>query len=119
MRQGKSMFALLLLAAALVGGLYLAGGLLLGMADTGETALHWNTWLRYVQVRNLPPFAPFAHTILLAGGLGLGAPLLAWLIALIALFKTRRVSRPRVAGHPHNRGYPNSRAGPRHRATRH
>lgn len=106
MRQGKSLFALLLLAAALIGGFYLAGGLLLWLADTGEMTAHWNTWLRYVQLRSLPPFAPFAHTILLAGGLGLGAPLLAWLLVLIALFRPRRAPHPRVADRPPNRATP-------------
>jgi type IV secretion system protein VirD4 len=87
MSRGKLIFAGLLLIAALAGGLYLANWLTLWLLGLKSTPLAWDTWRQYFQVRDLPQFAPFASKIKLAGGLGFGLPLLAWLSLLIPLFK--------------------------------
>ncbi|WP_241753339.1 type IV secretory system conjugative DNA transfer family protein [Xanthomonas translucens] len=48
--------------------------------------------MQYVQVKNLPQYAPFAGKIKLAGALGFGLPMLGWMLALVALFKPRAES---------------------------
>ena len=79
---------MVLLLVVLVAGLYLSDGLVLWMLKV-DAPLAWNTWLRYIQVVAQPDYAAYAGTIKLAGGLGFGLPLLAWLVLLILLFKPR------------------------------
>jgi len=92
MNKGKGILAASLLIAALVGGLCLANWLTLWLLGLKDAPLAWNTWWQYFQVKNLPQFAPFATKILLAGSTGLGAPLVAWLLLLIPLFRSREQS---------------------------
>lgn len=92
MNKGKGILAASLLIPALVGGLCLANWLTLWLLGLKDAPLAWNTWWQYFQVKNLPPFAPFATKILLAGSTGLGAPLVAWLLLLIPLFRSREQS---------------------------
>ena len=89
MRQGKLVFAVMLLVASMLGGLYLAGWLTLWLLDLKNSPLTWNTWWRYHQAANLPQYAPYAGKIKLAGGLGFGLPLLAWLLLLIPLSRRK------------------------------
>jgi type IV secretion system protein VirD4 len=91
MRLGKLIFVVVLLAAALVGGLRFADWLVLKLLKV-DASLAWNTWWQYFQVKDLPQYIPFAGKIKLAGGLGFGMPLLAWLILLIPLFKPKAES---------------------------
>lgn len=98
MSQPKLVFALALLLAAVVGGLYLADWLVLQLLGVKGTALQWNTWWQYFQVKDLPQYTPFAGKIKLAGGAGFGIPLLLWLIALIPLFKKKPQSLHGDAG---------------------
>lgn len=88
MSRSKPGFAVVLLLVVLVAGLYLSDGLVLWMLKV-DAPLAWNTWLRYIQVVAQPDYAAYAGTIKLAGGLGFGLPLLAWLVLLILLFKPR------------------------------
>ncbi|UJB14216.1 type IV secretory system conjugative DNA transfer family protein [Xanthomonas translucens] len=75
-----------------MGGLYFSDWLVLRLLGLKNTPLAWNTWLQYVQVKNLPQYAPFAGKIKLAGALGFGLPMLGWMLALVALFKPRAES---------------------------
>ncbi|UKE45253.1 type IV secretory system conjugative DNA transfer family protein [Xanthomonas translucens pv. secalis] len=92
MSARKLGIAVALLLAALMGGLYFSDWLVLRLLGLKNTPLAWNTWLQYVQVKNLPQYAPFAGKIKLAGALGFGLPMLGWMLALVALFKPRAES---------------------------
>ncbi|AVY65939.1 type IV secretory system conjugative DNA transfer family protein [Xanthomonas translucens] len=92
MSERKLGIAVALLLAALMGGLYFSDWLVLRLLGLKNTPLAWNTWLQYVQVKNLPQYAPFAGKIKLAGALGFGLPMLGWMLALVALFKPRAES---------------------------
>jgi type IV secretion system protein VirD4 len=91
MRQGKLIFVVLLLVAAIVGGAFFAGWLTITLLHV-EVPLAWNTWLQYFKAIDLPQVAPYVMKIKLAGGVGFGVPLLIWLILLIPLFKTKQQS---------------------------
>ncbi|UNU11831.1 type IV secretory system conjugative DNA transfer family protein [Xanthomonas translucens] len=92
MSERKLGVAVALLLAALMGGLYFSDWLVLRLLGLKNTPLAWNTWLQYVQVKNLPQYASFAGKIKLAGALGFGLPMLGWMLALVALFKPRAES---------------------------
>jgi len=92
MRQGKLIFATTLLVAALLGGLYLADWLALWLLGLKDSPLAWNTWWQYHQAASLPQYAPYAGKIKLAGWLGFGLPLLAWLLLLIPLSRRKAES---------------------------
>jgi type IV secretion system protein VirD4 len=92
MREGKLIFAVVLLIAALAGGLYFADWLILWMLGLKDAPLAWNTWWQYFQVKDVAEYAPYAGKIKLAGGIGFGVPLLAWLTLLIPLFKPKAES---------------------------
>ncbi|MFK2877531.1 type IV secretory system conjugative DNA transfer family protein [Rhodanobacter hydrolyticus] len=89
MRQGKLALAVILLMAALLGGLYFADWLTLWLLGLKGSPLIWNTWWQYHQAASLPQYAPYVGKIKLAGGLGFGLPLLAWLLLLIPLSRRR------------------------------
>jgi type IV secretion system protein VirD4 len=91
MRQGKLVFVVLLLVAAIVGGAFFAGWLTVTLLHV-QVPLAWNTWLQYFKAIDLPQVAPYVMKIKLAGGVGFGVPLLIWLILLIPLFKTKQQS---------------------------
>jgi type IV secretion system protein VirD4 len=91
MRQGKLIFVVLLLVAAIVGGAFFAGWLTITLLHV-EVPLAWNTWLQYFKAIDLPQVAPYVMKIKLAGGVGFGVPLLIWLILLIPLFQTKQQS---------------------------
>ena len=98
MRQGKLVFAGLLLVGALVGGTFFAGWLIRLMLHV-EVPLAWNTWWRYFGALDLPQVAPYARKIKMAGGIGFGVPVLAWLALLIPLFKPKPESLHGNAGY--------------------
>lgn len=87
MRQGKWIVALVLLLAALSGGLYFANWLVLRLLGLQGASLSWHTYLDYIRVLDLPQVAAYVGRIKLAGGIGFGVPLLAWLVLLIPLFR--------------------------------
>jgi type IV secretion system protein VirD4 len=91
MNQGKLIFAVLLLLAALIGGAFFAGWLTITLLHV-EVPLAWNTWWQYFHAIDLPQVAPFVGKIKLAMGIGFGVPLLAWLVVLIPLFKPKAQS---------------------------
>ncbi|WP_458071650.1 type IV secretory system conjugative DNA transfer family protein [Rhodanobacter sp. BL-MT-08] len=92
MSTGKLVFALALLLAALVGGLYFADWLVLWMLGLKNVPLVWNTWWQYFQALDLPQVAPYVGKIKAAGAVGFGLPLLVWALLLIPLFKGKAES---------------------------
>lgn len=86
--------ALGLLVAAGLAGLYFSDWLVLRLLGVAHQAhLTWSTWWRYLQAAGTrSDVAPFATRIKLAGYVGFGLPLLAWLLLLYPLFKPRRRS---------------------------
>src|SRR5215469_11118198 len=91
MSNGKLGFSLVLLLAALAGGLYFADWLVVWLLKV-NTPVTWNTWWEYFKVIDQPDYSPFASKIKLAGGIGFGAPLAAWLLLLIPLLKPKSES---------------------------
>ena len=92
MRQGRLIFAALLLATALFGGIYFSGWLTLRLIGVHGALLHWNTWWQYHRAAALSQYLPYAGKITLAGALGLGLPLLLWLVLLIPLLRRKAES---------------------------
>ncbi|WP_045727223.1 hypothetical protein [Xanthomonas sp. GPE 39] len=74
--------------AMAVAGLYLAGWRLRTLLSV-HTSLVWNIWIEYLKVIHQSAYLPCAGKVELIGALGFGAPLLAWLSVLIALFKPK------------------------------
>ncbi|PPT92499.1 type IV secretory system conjugative DNA transfer family protein [Xanthomonas theicola] len=89
MSERKLGVALMLLLAALIGGLYFSDWLVLRLLGLKSAPLAWDTWWQYVQVMDTPQFMPFSGKIKLAGAVGFGAPLLVWCILLAQLFKSQ------------------------------
>ncbi|MCS3748842.1 hypothetical protein FHY18_004492 [Xanthomonas arboricola] len=84
----KLSVATVLLLFALTAGVYLSGQLILMLLKVAGP-LTVGTYWSYVQALELPQFAPYATMIKLAGALGFGVPLLAWVALLIPLFKPK------------------------------
>ncbi len=92
MDRKKLVFASVALLALLLAGLYLSGylALLLLKLDTG--LLKWNTYLEYWKALDLPQVQRYAGTIKVAGYLGFGLPLLAWLGLLFLILRPAKQS---------------------------
>ena len=88
MKNIKLLLALFALLAALAGGLYLSGWILLLWLKLPQTALKWDTWWIYLQAVDTARVAPFAKQIKFSGMGGLGLPLLLWLGLLALLFRS-------------------------------
>jgi type IV secretion system protein VirD4 len=89
MVKGKLIFASLSLAAAMAIGWLLANYLVLLFLGLHGVPQAWNMWWQYFQAMELREFAPYATRIKLSGAVGFGAPFLAWLATLIALFRPK------------------------------
>lgn len=92
MGRGKLMVALVLLLAAVVGGVCLANWLTLRLLGLGQVPLAWNTWWQYAGVMELPDYAPFGARIKLAAAVGFGVPLLAWMALVTPLARRKAES---------------------------
>ncbi|BBJ94995.1 type IV secretory system conjugative DNA transfer family protein [Xanthomonas campestris pv. campestris] len=79
-------FGLLLIAA--IAGIFFSGQLILMLLKVAAP-LSVDTYWSYVKALDLPQFAPYASKIKLAGAIGFGVPLLAWIALLIPLFKPK------------------------------
>ncbi|MFS8371797.1 type IV secretory system conjugative DNA transfer family protein, partial [Xanthomonas campestris pv. armoraciae] len=73
-------FGLLLIAA--IAGIFFSDQLILMLLKVAAP-LSVDTYWSYVKALDLPQFAPYATKIKLAGALGFGVPLLAWIALLI------------------------------------
>jgi type IV secretion system protein VirD4 len=100
-RRTRWTIAVLALGAACVAGLYLSGYLVRWLLKLDGLPVQWQTWWTYYRALELPQVAPYAGKIRLAGGLGFGLPLLAWLLLLVPLLRTSERAlhgRARFAG---------------------
>lgn len=82
----RDRFAVVVLCLALVGGVYFAGFSTLKLLGL-QTPLQFGTYWQYWQALDLPQVAPWVTKIKLAGAIGLGLPLLAWLLLLVPLLR--------------------------------
>ncbi len=85
----KAVAALVTLLLALAAGLYLSHALMPMLLDVTPQSAWYRTWWEYYRVIDLPQVAPHASKIKMAGGIGFGLPLLAWLGMLIPIFRER------------------------------
>ncbi|MGC1550490.1 MAG: type IV secretory system conjugative DNA transfer family protein [Rhodanobacter sp.] len=92
MSTSKLVFALVFLLAVLAGGWFLSNYLVLLLLGLHNEPQAWNTYWQYVQAMGQPPFAPYVMRIKLAGAIGFGLPLLAWVGLLIPLFRSKSES---------------------------
>src|SRR5690606_4844296 len=86
----RMMLALACLGAALAAGLWLSGLLVLKLLGIGGAAVGWTTYLDYLRAIAHPQVAPHAGRIRLAGGLGMGLPLLAASVPAFVLLRPAR-----------------------------
>src|SRR5678815_989116 len=89
MHKARAWFAVGILAAALVSGLYFAGYLTLRLLGL-PSAVHWHSYFAYVRALGLPALQPYVGRIEFAGCIGFGAPLLASLALLVPLLRAPR-----------------------------
>jgi type IV secretion system protein VirD4 len=85
----KFAVALLALLGAAILGLYLADAFIPLLLQVQPTTPWYETWWSYYRVIDVPQVAPHATRIKLAGAIGLGLPLLAWMFLLVPLFRGR------------------------------
>ena len=83
--KAKLAFALGVLLLALVAGMYLSGYLTLLLLKLPEVPLTFGTYWRYIKAIDLPQVAPYVTRIKIAGAIGFGLPLLAWLFLAFAM----------------------------------
>lgn len=83
----KAGSAVVLLCLTLVGGIYFAGFLALKLLGL-QGSLQFGTYWQYWQALDLPQVAPYVTKIKAAGAVGLGLPLLGWLLLLVPLLRS-------------------------------
>ncbi len=88
----KAGTAVVLLVAALIGGLFLSGYITLLWLSIHGAPLRWNTYWDYFRALDLPQVAPYVQKIKISGAVGFGVPGLVWLGLLIPLFKSEKQS---------------------------
>lgn len=92
MSSTRMFVAVILAAAALLGGFYLAGYLTLLFLELEPALLGWDTYWSYVRVIDLPQVQAHAGRIKAAGFLGFGTPLAAYVGVLVVMLKPARAS---------------------------
>ena len=85
----KWLFWTVLLIAALVGGLYLSGYILLMWLHLQQVPLEWNTYIKYFSAMDTPKVASFAKQIKVSGMVGLAVPIGLYLLMLYGMFKNK------------------------------
>ncbi len=93
--KAKLAFALGVLLLALAAGMYLSGYLTLLLLKMPEVPLTFGTYWRYVKAIDLPQVAPYVARIKIAGAIGFGLPLLAWLFLAFAMRGAAATRHPR------------------------
>jgi type IV secretion system protein VirD4 len=85
-------FALVVTVLALAAGIYLSGFLVLLFLklNTGSTGL--DTYYTYVKALDVPQVRPYVGKIKVAGYVGFGLPLLAWVALLVLVLKPQKKS---------------------------
>lgn len=89
MNKPKSLVATLALPLAVAAGAYASGWVALFLLKLDTRTLTWHTYLDYWQALELPAYRPYSKQIQLAGYIGLGVPLLLWLVLLALLARTK------------------------------
>jgi type IV secretion system protein VirD4 len=84
----KPILVLILGILALVAGNYLAGWITLWWLKQ-SSALTAITYFQYWRLLGVSEWAPYTFKIKLGGAIGIGLPVLAWLLLLIPLFKAK------------------------------
>ena len=85
----KWVFWIGLLIAALVGGLYLSGYILLIWLKLTQVPLELGTYLKYMGAMDTPKVAPFAKQIKVSGMVGFAVPIGLYLLMLYGMFKKK------------------------------
>lgn len=85
----KAALAALFLVVAVVGGLYLSGFAMLRWLGLKDVALSWNTAWLYIHALDLPQMAPYAQKVKISAAVGMGVPLILWLLLLIPIYRER------------------------------
>lgn len=86
----KWLFLTLLFIAAIIGGLYLSGYILLMWLHLQQVPLELGTYLKYFNAINTAKVAPFASKIKISGMVGFGLPIALYLMMLMGIFKNRK-----------------------------
>ncbi|MFL6591338.1 MAG: type IV secretory system conjugative DNA transfer family protein [Luteimonas sp.] len=89
MHKARMWFAVGVVAAGLVSGLYLSGYLALRLLGL-PSRVHWHSYPAYLHALDLPALKPYVARIEFAGCIGFGIPLFASLALLVALLRTPR-----------------------------
>jgi type IV secretion system protein VirD4 len=92
MSKSRWIWAAALTVVAIVLGEYLAGFLSLLFLGLGQHDLGLGLYVSYLRSMDLPQVQPFLLRIKLAGFIGFGIPLIAWLFALYALLRNKKPS---------------------------
>ncbi|PZO65787.1 MAG: type VI secretion protein, partial [Pseudoxanthomonas suwonensis] len=82
--HAKWLFAIAMLFLAIVAGLYMAGFITIQLLGVDATP-GLKTWPAYLQKLDTPAGMRYANKIKLGGIVGLGLPLLGWLLMLVPL----------------------------------
>jgi type IV secretion system protein VirD4 len=86
----KAYVSIALLIAAIIGGCYLSGYVLLMWLHLQQVPLELGTYLKYFNAMNTAKVAPFASKIKISGMVGFGLPLALYLMMLVGMFKNRQ-----------------------------
>lgn len=89
MNGARHLAALLLAGFALLAGAYLSACLALLFLGLDAGMAEATTWFGYLRHLEHPRVAPYAWRIHTAGAIGFGLPLLAWVAALVMIYKLR------------------------------
>ncbi|WP_306852433.1 type IV secretory system conjugative DNA transfer family protein [Luteibacter jiangsuensis] len=79
---------MVILLAALCGGLYLSGYLTLLLIGV-DAPITWRLWWGYYNAMAYPQFAPYVWKIKFGGIVGFGLPALAWIACVVLLLKSK------------------------------
>jgi type IV secretion system protein VirD4 len=82
-------FLSVLFIAAMIGGMFLSGWIMLLWLKLSQVPLEMGTYLKYVSAMDTPRVAPFAKQIKLSGVLGFGVPMGLYLLMLYGMFKSK------------------------------
>ena len=85
----KWVFLGVLLIAAIIGGLFLSGWILLLWLHLAQVPLEWNTYAKYLSAIDTSRVAPFAKQIKVSGLVGFALPIGFYLLMLYAMFKSK------------------------------
>ncbi|WP_162314865.1 type IV secretory system conjugative DNA transfer family protein [Pseudoxanthomonas yeongjuensis] len=87
MNRNKTIFVVAAGLAVLLAGFYLSGYLALIFLKLDTGLLKWNTYPAYLKALDLPQVQPYVGKLKVAGYVGFGLPLLAYLALLVLVLK--------------------------------